>query len=602
MKRISGAIALVAITGIALASAYGQQRRSTGRVESPTASKRGNRQIGASAANILGLKVGFRAGDFGPLSFSEAAASVDGLGTGFIEGSRTQKVSPEIPKNLDYNLSPEELATVKHRLSELRLAMQTYRIEMIPADESARRKLFGFAKSLGVETIVTPAAVVAGAEIERLADEFKVNLAFESSNPGNLMRALAGRGTRIGVSADTGAWMQAGINPIDGLKQVNDRLMSVTLTDRSALGGSGREVSLGTGVLGMEQFFLALAKLAPPGTPPLPTCGDCAGPRVPVKPLFVAIGGGGAENPPGRFAQSAAAFEKAARPAEGHQIVQISKKTPISLATEIPVLDRKMIEAAAPQQALVKPKKARKLLIIDLCPQGGFYHRTVPHANLALELMAKNTGAFEAIFNNDLDNLKYPKIKDFDAIFLNSVVGPVFADPDVINGLMRFVREGGGVAGIHGSTYASNDVPEYGEMMGAQTGPHRIEAATLKMDDPSSPLTKQFEGNDVDHVDEFYHFLPSGPYTREKLHVLMSVNTAKSPVTLPAQAVRPDNDYAMTWIRSYGSGRVFNCALGHTPLLFATPRMAQMVFAGIQFVLGDLQADTTPSAKLTVKK
>ncbi len=602
MKRTSRAVALVTMTGIAIASVYGQQRGPAGRGESPTASKRGNRQIGSSAANILGLKVGFRAGDFGPLSFSEAAASVDALGTGFIEGSSTQKVSPEIPKNLDYDLSPEELAKVKHRLSELRLGMQAYRVDTIPAGESARRKLFGFAKSLGVETIVTRASTEAVAEIERLADEFKVNVAFESSNPGNLMRALEGRGKRIGVSLDTGSWMQAGISPVDGLKLVNDRLLSITLKDRSAIGGGGREVELGSGALGMEQFFLALAKLAPPGTPPLPTCGDCAGPRVPVKPLFVAIGGGRAENPPDKFAQCGRALEKATRTAEGYQIVQISKKTPISFAADIPLLDRKMIEAAAPQQALVKPKKARKLLIVDLCPQGGFYHRTVPHANLAVELMAKNTGAFEAIFNNDLDNLKYPKIKEYDAVFLNSVVGPVFADPDVINGLMRFVREGGGVAGIHGSTYASNDVAEYGEMMGAQTGPHRIEAATLKMDDPSSPLTKQFEGNDVDHVDEFYHFLPAGPYTREKLHVLMSVNTAKSPVTLPAQAVRPDNDYAMTWIRSYGGGRVFNTALGHTPLLFATPRMAQMVFAGIQFVLGDLEADTTPSAKLSVKK
>ena len=37
--------------------------------------------------------------------------------------------------------------------------------------------------------------------------------------------------------------------------------------------------------------------------------------------------------------------------------------------------------------------------------------------------MAKNTGAFEAVFNNDLDNLKYPKIKEYDAVFLNSIVG-----------------------------------------------------------------------------------------------------------------------------------------------------------------------------------
>jgi len=261
-----------------------------------------------------------------------------------------------------------------------------------------------------------------------------------------------------------------------------------------------------------------------------------------------------------------------------------------------------MIRDASPHQAIVKPNKVRKLLILDLCPQGGFYHRTVPYANLALQYMAKNTDAFEPIFNNDLDNLKYPKIKEYDAVFLNNIVGPVFSDPDVINGLIRFVREGGGVAAIHGSTFASTDVPQYGELLGATAAPHRaFEAAMLKIDDPNSPITKQFEGHDIAYVDELYHVPPSGPYSREKLHVLMSIDIAKSGPPPPGLAVRPDNDYGLVWIKSYGNGRVFNCALGHTVLLFGTPQMAQMVLGGIQFVLGDLDADTTPSAKESSK-
>jgi len=83
--------------------------------------------------------------------------------------------------------------------------------------------------------------------------------------------------------------------------------------------------------------------------------------------------------------------------------------------------------------------------------------------------------------------------------------------------------------------------------------------------------------------------------------VLMSINMAKSPPR-GNQGVRPDNDYGLVWIKSYGNGRVFNCALGHSPLLFGTPTMAQMVLGGIQFVLGDLEADTTPSAKLSTKR
>ena len=49
--------------------------------------------------------------------------------------------------------------------------------------------------------------------------------------------------------------------------------------------------------------------------------------------------------------------------------------------------------------------------------------------------MGRNTGAFEPVFDNNLANLKYPAIKQYDAIFLNSMTGDVFSDPEVLSGL-----------------------------------------------------------------------------------------------------------------------------------------------------------------------
>src|SRR5205807_5325208 len=100
------------------------------------------------------------------------------------------------------------------------------------------------------------------------------------------------------------------------LRLVNDRLLSLSLPEAGA---------------GTEPLLLEWAKLNPPPPPPPVTCGDCAGPRVPVRPLFVTIGsvtiGSIATAASGAAAE---AFEKAARRAEGYQVVQISKKTPIS--------------------------------------------------------------------------------------------------------------------------------------------------------------------------------------------------------------------------------------------------------------------------------
>jgi type 1 glutamine amidotransferase len=173
----------------------------------------------------------------------------------------------------------------------------------------------------------------------------------------------------------------------------------------------------------------------------------------------------------------------------------------------------------------------------------------------------------------------------------------IFVDPLVREGIMRYVREGGGLAGIHAASYASLEWPEFTDLIGAGDGPHRVEKVTLKIDDPKSPLNAPFEGrNGFVWVDEFYHFPTTGPYSRDKLHILFSIDAQKTDLS-PWQ-VRPDNDYGMSWIKSYGKGRVFFCALGHTPLLFMTPALSEHILAGIQFALGDLDADTTPSAKL----
>jgi hypothetical protein len=199
------------VVGATTGSMHAQQAPGRGgQAGPPSVSKRGNRQIGSSALNLLGLKVGFSAGEFGPISFSEAAAKADALGTGFLEASSSQKVSPEIPRSLDYNLSPDEVAAVKNRLAELRLRLAAYRADAIPADESSRRRLFAFAKAVAIETIVTSATPAALPDLDKLAREFGVNVAFEGSNPKNLVSSLDGLSSRMGLSADTAAWGAGG--------------------------------------------------------------------------------------------------------------------------------------------------------------------------------------------------------------------------------------------------------------------------------------------------------------------------------------------------------------------------------------------------------
>ncbi len=616
-------LTVVAITALAIMSfqaasgAVAPAKRTATKSVRPDSS-----QIRASVDHLLGWRVGVSATVFRSLTFSEAAALTDALGLASIEGDSSQKVSPQIDKNLDFHLATAEIAAVKDRLAELRLKMPAYHVDSIPSDEASANKLFAFAKELGVDTIVTSAAPSSLSALDKLATQNGINVAIESpGDPKTLMSSIDSLSPHIGVSADLAKWIEQGIRPIEGLSQLKGRLMAVSVRDRNTLGSDGRDVRLGTGVAGLQKFLFEIAQQEPAPVEQPDKCVNCSRPYSGTKPLFIALDVDPwqvrtSADPQsgmygGQFAvlwQEAKDFEKVVRPAMGYRVEQDALLIPPTPTDRIPADVKANIVAALPQKALATPKKHRKLLIVDVAPAGAYYHDTAAHANFAIAKMATNTGAFEAIFNNDLNNLKYPKILDYDAVFLNSGDGPVFIDPQVLDGLSRFVREGGGVAGLHGASYASMDVPEFGDLIGAQSGPHRTETATLKIDDPNSPLTKQFAsspltaklgGKGFVYTDEFYHFLPTGPYSREKLHVLISIDADKS--DLSGWHVRPDKDYGLVWIKSYGAGRVFNCAIGHTPTLFETPALAEMIQNAIQFVLGDLPADTTPSAMLAHK-
>jgi type 1 glutamine amidotransferase len=529
------------------------------------------RQLRTAVASLLGWQVGVPLGSFRQETFFEAARKADALDLAAIEGDSTQKVSVQIPKNLDYRLAPGELDAVHDRMTMLNLRMAVYFTPAMDEDGQSARKQFEFAKSLGVETIAVEKIPRALPAIEKLADEFGVNVALIGS-PKAVLEAVQGRGPRIGAYGDLGKWMQEGIEGLDGVALLKDRLLALRLR--------------GSGVAGLGPLLADIH-------------------RRELKPSIIIADAAGGLDVMSDLSRSLEAFEKAVQPVVAERVMQLSRAISIKGPDRLTPEEREKITAASPRKAAAAPKAPRRLLIYDANigyggANGG--HRSIPAANMAIDLFAKSTGAFEAVFSNDLENFKYQKIKTFDAVFLNNTVGQIFVDPEVRAGLSRFVREGGGLAGYHGTSHASMDWPEFAQILGAVEGAHRepTEIATVKLDDPASPLLASFGGKSFVHQDEFYRFVEP-PLSRDKVHVLMSVDIEKTDLNqgrgCARPCVRPDADYALSWIHTYGKGRVFFTALGHTPAFFASPNLSDFFFRGIQFVLGDLEADATPSAK-----
>jgi len=269
---------------------------------------------------------------------------------------------------------------------------------------------------------------------------------------------------------------------------------------------------------------------------------------------------------------------------------------------------RALIEKAVPTEAIVKPKKARKLLIFDInADYGG--HGSIPYANLAFKLMGEKTGAFETVVSHDPQVFLEDSLKNYDAVFFNNNVGNIFSDPVLRRNVENFVTRGGGLMGVHGTTAAflnwsgpqagTDDWPQFGEMIGGRGANHREpdEKIFVKIEEPHHPLLQFFPKDGFEYQDEFFRM--SDPYSREKQRVLLSIDKVKTDLDrepYTGKKERADEDYALAWVKSYGNGRTFYSTIAHSPKIFWDPVMLKFYLAAAQFVLGDLDAPTLPSA------
>lgn len=272
--------------------------------------------------------------------------------------------------------------------------------------------------------------------------------------------------------------------------------------------------------------------------------------------------------------------------------------------------ERSKIDAATPGKAPAKPKKPRKLLVMNLDMKAGkkvkIHHPSVPLGDYLLEQIGKKTGAWEIVVSDDVAMWRIEKLKAFDAIVFMNTTGVLTEDKDLRWSLLRYVRDGGGFAAFHAGGPATfveypkyDQFPEFGVMVGGyENGGHpwsHREPHTVRVEEPKHPVTKMFGAGPIEVTDEVFQM--QAPYSREAIRVLLSIDTEKSGMekrrVLPER--REDRDFATSWIKRYGQGRVFYTYLGHNKETWWNPKYAQHFLAGIQYAIGDLKADDTPS-------
>ncbi len=259
--------------------------------------------------------------------------------------------------------------------------------------------------------------------------------------------------------------------------------------------------------------------------------------------------------------------------------------------------DRSKIVDAVPESSTAKPKKSRKALVFYRC--GGFIHSSIPFCNAAMEETGKRSQAFSVDLADTYDVFTKENLLQYDCIILNNTTNMQFPEASQMNAFMDFIASGKGLVGIHAASDNFGRHPECRAIVGGEFGGHPWGSGgtwAFKLNEPEHVLNQAFKGSGFWHKDEIYQYKPETFAGTDVLRILISLDMSKSKVS--ERIDDGPREVPVSWVRKAGDGRVFITNFGHNESTFSNPTILQHMLDGIQYAMGDLEADDIPTAKI----
>ncbi len=205
-------------------------------------------KMGLQSYSLRGLKRD------GKPDLDKALAATKGLGLHYWES-----YTAHVPMN-----DPKALEAARRALSEAGVALAGYGVVHMGTDADANRRMFEFAKSLGLEYMSADIEPGAFDGIDKLVEEFGVGVGIHNHGPGHryakietIRDAIKDHHQKIGCCIDTGHFLRSRIDPVDAAEAFAGRTYGVHLKD---VKDAKTFTVLGKGDLRTVDFLKVLAK------------------------------------------------------------------------------------------------------------------------------------------------------------------------------------------------------------------------------------------------------------------------------------------------------------------------------------------------------
>ncbi len=191
----------------------------------------------ASAADKLGWQMAIHAYTFRKFSIFECIDKTAALGLKYmsLSGGVNLDGTNMVPT---VNLSDKDAEAIKKAVAAKGIKLVNIGVVKLPPDEAASRKVFEFAKKMGIDTLVPEPEPEALDLVEKLCKEYNIKVAIHNHpkpsrywNPDTVLEAVKGRTPLMGACADTGHWLRSGLDPVECLKKLEGRVICLHFKD-----------------------------------------------------------------------------------------------------------------------------------------------------------------------------------------------------------------------------------------------------------------------------------------------------------------------------------------------------------------------------------
>ncbi len=223
---------------------------------------------------VGGFAIGCQAYSFNRFTAFEAIEKTASAGGKVIEFYPGQALSPqEKDVKVDQNASDETIQKLKEKLAKHGLVAVNFGVVGFPKDEAGARKIFEFAKKMGLRAVTTEPEAEQMDMLEKLVKEYDIMLGIHNHpkradnpnykvwDPNYVLSLVKDRDRRMGAAADTGHWVRSGIKPVDALKILEGRIVSSHLKDLNEFGKvDAHDMPYGTGISNVRGVLAELRR------------------------------------------------------------------------------------------------------------------------------------------------------------------------------------------------------------------------------------------------------------------------------------------------------------------------------------------------------